>query len=91
MQVHQNKESQEKQLGRKPGQNWTKTGLGRLAQVGWPSTGRARFGTPFDLAAIRTIYSPPAKSHEEIHLSFAAEEQRREGHHPEEVRVEMVD
>jgi hypothetical protein len=91
MQVHTNKESQEKQIGKKLGRNWTKTGLGRSAQAGWPNPGRARFGAPFDLAAIRTIYSPPAKSHEEIHLSSAAEEQRREGHHPEEVRVEMVD
>jgi hypothetical protein len=34
---------------------------------------------PFDLPAIRTIYSPEAKSQALIHSSSAAEEQRREG------------
>jgi hypothetical protein len=46
---------------------------------------------PFDIAAIRTIYSPLAKSHEEILSSSAAEEQRREGHRSGEERVKMVD
>jgi hypothetical protein len=46
---------------------------------------------PFDLAAIRTIYSPEAKSHRSTHLSSAAEEQRREGLHLGEERVELVD
>jgi hypothetical protein len=46
---------------------------------------------PFDLAVIRTIYSPKAKSHASIHSSSAAEEQRREGHHLGEERVELVD
>jgi hypothetical protein len=50
----------------------------------------ARFSAPFDLAALRTIYSPVFKSHEKRHSSSAAEEQKREGHHPEEERVEMV-
>jgi hypothetical protein len=46
---------------------------------------------PFDLAAIRAIYSPEARSHGSIHSSFAAEEQRRGGHHLGEERVELVD
>jgi hypothetical protein len=71
MQVHTNGESREKQLGRKPGPNWAETGLGRSAQVGRSSPFRARFGTPFDLASIQTIYSPLAKSHTSIHSSSA--------------------
>jgi hypothetical protein len=63
----------------------------RPAQAGRPSPFRARFDAPFDLAALRTIYSPPAKSHVGKHSSFAAEEQRREGHHSGKERVEMVD
>jgi hypothetical protein len=46
---------------------------------------------PFDLAAIQAIYSPEAKSHTSTHSSSAAEEQRREGHHLREERVELVD
>jgi hypothetical protein len=46
---------------------------------------------PFDLAAIRTIYSPEDKSHASIHSSLTTEEQRREGHHLGEERVELVD
>jgi hypothetical protein len=46
---------------------------------------------PFDLAAIRAIYSPEARSHASTHSSSAAEEQRRERHHLEEERVELVD
>jgi hypothetical protein len=75
MQVHTNKESRENQPGKKLGPNRAETGLG------W---------CPFYLAASRAIYSPVAKSHEELHSSSAAEEQRREGHHPGEERVEMV-
>jgi hypothetical protein len=91
MQVHTNKESREKQSGRKQGPNRVEMGLGRPAWADRPSPFRARFGTPFDLVALRTIYSASTKSHEEIHSSSTAEEQRREGHHPEEERVEMVD
>jgi hypothetical protein len=36
---------------------------------------------PFDLATIRAIYTPEAKSHASIHSSSSAEEQRKEGHH----------
>jgi hypothetical protein len=91
MQVHTNKESHEKQLGRKPGPNLVEMGLGRPAWADRPSPFRARFGTPFDLAASLAIYSPLAESHEKRHSSSAAEEQRREGHHPGDERVEMVD
>jgi hypothetical protein len=45
----------------------------------------------FDLAAIRAIYSPGVESHASINSSSAAEEQRREGHHPGEKRGELVD
>jgi hypothetical protein len=44
----------------------------------------------FDLAAIQAIYSPGAKSHASTHSSSAAEEQRREGRHFGEERVELV-
>jgi hypothetical protein len=66
-------------------------GLGQLAWADRPSPFWARFGTPFDLAANRTIYSPLAENHRSIDSSSTAEEQRREGHHPGEERVRMVD
>jgi hypothetical protein len=56
--------------------DWAEMGLGRPAQ---PIPGPSQ--PPFDLVAIRAIYSPEAKSHASIHSSSAAEEQRREGHH----------
>jgi hypothetical protein len=90
-QVHTIKELGEKQPGRKPGPNSAKTSRGRLAQADRPSPFRALFGAPFDLAALRTIYRAPAKSHREIHSSSATKEHRREGHHFREERVEMVD
>jgi hypothetical protein len=65
MQVHTNKETREKQLGRKQGLNRDEMGLGRPAWADRPSPFWARFGTPFDLAALRTIYNAPTKSHEE--------------------------
>jgi hypothetical protein len=46
---------------------------------------------PFALAANQAIYSPLTESHEEEISSLAAEEQRREGHHLGEERVELVD
>jgi hypothetical protein len=91
MQVHTNEESCERQPGRKSGPNWGETGPDRLAQDDRPSPFWARFGAPIDLAAIRTIYSPLAKSHGRIHSLSAAEEQRREGHHSIEERVVVVD
>jgi hypothetical protein len=49
---------------------------GNWAEVGPGRSGLSRL--PFDLAAIRAIYSPRVKSHTSIHSSSAAEEQRRE-------------
>jgi hypothetical protein len=66
--------------------SWAEMGPSRPAQ---PIPGLSQ--PPFDLAAIRAIYSPEAKSHTSIHLSSVAEEQRREGHHLGEERVELVD
>jgi hypothetical protein len=68
MQVHTNKESCKKQPGRKPGPNQAE-----WASSDRPSPFRARFDTPFDIAAIRTIYIPLAKSHREILSSSSAE------------------
>jgi hypothetical protein len=65
---------------------WAEVGPGRPAQ---PISGPSR--PPFDLATIQAIYSPEAKSHGGTHSSSAAEEQRREGHHLGEERVELVD
>jgi hypothetical protein len=62
----------------------------KWTHAGRPSPFRGPFAPLFDLAAIQTIYSPLAESHEKIHSSFAAEEQRREGHHSGEERVELV-
>jgi hypothetical protein len=59
MQVHTNKESREKQPGKKPGLN--------RAWADRPSPFWAWFGAPFDLAALRTIHSPVTKIHREIH------------------------
>jgi hypothetical protein len=91
MQVHTNKESREKQPGKKPGPNRAETGLRLPTWADRPSPFWTRFGAPFDLAASRAIYNPLAESHTEIHSQSAAEEQRREGYHPREERVKMVD
>jgi hypothetical protein len=61
------------------------------AQAGRPSPVQGPFAFPFDLAANRAIYSPGVKSHASINSSTAAEEQRRDGHHPREERVKLVD
>jgi hypothetical protein len=63
----------------------------RWAQAGQHSPFRGPVASPFDLAAIRAIYSPGVESHASIHSSSADEEQRREGHHLGEERVELVD
>jgi hypothetical protein len=60
--------------------NWAGVGQGRSAQAGRPGPFQGPVA-PFDLAAIPAIYSPGVESHASIHLSSAAEEQRREGHH----------
>jgi hypothetical protein len=66
-------------------------GPGRPAQAGRPSPVQCPFVPFFALAAIRDIYSPLTESHASSNLSSAAEEQRREGHHLGEERVELVD
>jgi hypothetical protein len=71
--------------------NWAWMGPGRSAQAGRPSPVQGPFASPFDLAAIRAIYSPGVESHGGINSSSAAEEQRREGHHPGEERAELLD
>jgi hypothetical protein len=63
--------------------------LGNKHRLAQPISGLIQ--TPFDLATIRSIYSPKARSHASTHSSSAAEEQRREGHHLREGRVELVD
>jgi hypothetical protein len=71
--------------------NWARVGPGRSAQAGRPSPFQGPVASPFDLAAIRAIYSPEVESHTSVHSSPVAEEQRREGHHLGEERVELVD
>jgi hypothetical protein len=71
--------------------NWAWMGPGRLAQAGRPSPVQGAFASPFDLGSNRTIYSPGIESHAGMNSSSATEEQRREGHHPGEERVELVD
>jgi hypothetical protein len=72
-----------------PGKGGSRLGRGGPRPAGAANSGAQ--SPPFDLAAIRTIYSPEAKSHASIHSSSTVEEQRREGHHLIEERVELVD
>jgi hypothetical protein len=71
--------------------SWAWMGPGRPAQAGRLSLVQSPFAPSFALAAIRAIYSPGVESHRWSNSSSAAEEQRREGHHPGEERVEIVD
>jgi hypothetical protein len=71
--------------------NWAWMGPCQSAQAGQPSLVQGPFASPFDLAAIWAIYSLGVESHASINSSSTAEEQRREGHHPGEERVELVD
>jgi hypothetical protein len=66
--------------------NWAGVG-----PAGRPGLFQGQVASPFDLAAIRAIYSPGVKTHASIDLSSATEEPRREGHHLGEERVELVD
>jgi hypothetical protein len=75
----------------KEASGWAWMGLGRPAQAGQPSPVQGPFAPSFALAAIRAIYSPLTESHRGYNSSSAAEEQRREGHHLGEERVELVD
>jgi hypothetical protein len=65
---------------------WAEVGPGRwpAQPISWPSQ------PLFDLAAIQAIYSPETRSHTSTHSPSTAEEQRREGHHLGEERVELV-
>jgi hypothetical protein len=76
----------ENRLRAKEAGNWA-----GWAQAGQPNPVQGPVTSPFDLAAIRAIYSPGVESHASINSSPAAEEQRREGHHLGEERVELVD
>jgi hypothetical protein len=71
--------------------NWAGVGLGRSAQAGRPDPFQGPVAFLFDLAAIRAIYSLRVESYRGTHSSSTAEEQRREGHHLGEERVELVD
>jgi hypothetical protein len=76
--------------GSNTGQRRPRIGL-KWAQDGRPRPLRGPVDPPFDLAIIWAIYSPEAKRHTSIHSPSAVEEQRREGHHLGEERVELVD
>jgi hypothetical protein len=75
-----------KQHREKEAAGWAEVGPSRPDQ---PTSRPSR--PPFDLAAIQAIYSPEARRHTSTHSPSAAEEQRREGHHLGEERVELVD
>jgi hypothetical protein len=85
------------QKGKHPGSKGTDLEQRRpQAGPGWAQAGRSSpvqgpFVPSFALAAIQAIYSPLTKSHGGYNSSSAAEEQRREGHHLGEERVELVD
>jgi hypothetical protein len=70
---------------------WAWMGPGRPAQAGRRCPVQGPFVTSFALAANRAIYSPLTESHASSNSTSAAEEQRREGHHLGEERVELVD
>jgi hypothetical protein len=74
------------------GSGWAQAGRPRPVGPGRPSNPfQGPVTSPFDLAAIRAISSPRVESHASINSSSATEEQRREGCHPREERVELVD
>jgi hypothetical protein len=81
----------ENQRRAKEADNRVGMGPRRSAQAGRLSPFQGPVTSRFDLATIRAIYSPGVESHEEIDSSSAAEEQRREGHHPGEEKVKLVD
>jgi hypothetical protein len=75
----------------KEASGWAWMGPGRPAQAGRPSPIQGPFAPSFALAAIQAIYSHLTESHARSNSSSAAEEQRREGHHLGEERLELVD
>jgi hypothetical protein len=86
MQIREDSRRLGNQHRAKEAAGWAEVGPGQLAQpISRPSQ------PPFDLAAIQAIYSPEARCHASTHSSSTIEEQRREGHHLGEERVELVD
>jgi hypothetical protein len=75
----------------KEASGWAWMGPGRPAQDGRPSPVQGPVRLPFALVANQAIYSPLTESHASYNSSSATEEQRREGHHLGEERVELVD
>jgi hypothetical protein len=76
------------------GETSRKQGNRRRAKEAWagrPSPVQGPVRLPFALAANQAIYSPMTESHASYNSSSAAKEQRREGHHLGEERVELVD
>jgi hypothetical protein len=71
--------------------SWSWMGPGWPAQADRPSPVQGLFAPSFDLAVIRAIYSPGVESHASSNSSWATKEQTKEGHHPGEERVELVD
>jgi hypothetical protein len=84
MQIREDSRRLGNQHRAKEAADWVEVGPGR------PSPFRGPVAPPFDLAAIWAIYSPEARSHASTHSSSAPEEQRREGHHLGEERVELL-
>jgi hypothetical protein len=82
-------------LGTETGQrrSWVAPKWAQAAGPGWLAQpiSRPSRPPPFDLATIQAIYIPEARHHTSTHSPSAADEQRREGHHLEEERVEPVD
>jgi hypothetical protein len=91
MQKGETSRKQGNQHREKEASGWAWMGPGRSAQADRPSPVQGPVMLSFALAAIRAIYSPLSESHASYNSSSAAEEQRREGHHPGEQRVELVD
>jgi hypothetical protein len=92
--VHMQKGEGSRRLGNrrhaKEAGNWAGVGPGWSAWAGRPGPFQGPVA-PLDLATIRAIYRLGVKSHASINSSSAAEELRREGHHPGEESVELVD
>jgi hypothetical protein len=88
MKVHTNRESRERQPGRKPGPNRAEMGLGRPAWADLPSPLRARFASPFCPRCLSInglcLRRPP---HPSIHRNLA--KPRRERRRPPRV-LEVV-
>jgi hypothetical protein len=91
MQKEEGSMKQGNQHRAKEASGWAWMGPGRPAQADRPSPVQGPVMLPFSLAANRAIYSTLTESHRWYNSSSTAEEQRREGHHLGEERVELVD